>query len=159
MVTNHVYDVVGSYVPMKAMSGGSGLKYTASTIVMLTKKKEKDGTTVVGNIVKAKMQKSRLTKENAQVEIKITYEHGLDRYYGLLDIAEKHGIIKKSSTRYELPDGQKVFGKSINANPEKYYTPGYPWLMIDDACKKEFLYGGEGAESVEGALEAEDAGE
>ena len=54
MVTNHVYDVVGSYVPMKAMSGGSGLKYTASTIVMLTKKKEKDGTTVVGNIVKSK---------------------------------------------------------------------------------------------------------
>ena len=155
MVTNHVYDVVGSYVPMKAMSGGSGLKYTASTIVMLTKKKEKDGTTVVGNIVKAKMQKSRLTKENAQVEIKITYEHGLDRYYGLLDIAEKHGIIKKSSTRYELPDGQKVFGKSINANPEKYYTQDM-LAQIDDACKKEFLYG---SESVEGELEAEDAGE
>lgn len=155
MVTNHVYDVVGSYVPMKAMSGGSGLKYTASTIVMLTKKKEKDGTTVVGNIVKAKMQKSRLTKENAQVEIKITYEHGLDRYYGLLDIAEKHGIIKKSSTRYELPDGQKVFGKSINANPEKYYTQDM-LAQIDDACKKEFLYG---SESVEGELETEDAGE
>lgn len=155
MVTNHVYDVVGSYVPMKAMSGGSGLKYTASTIVMLTKKKEKDGTTVVGNIVKAKMQKSRLTKENAQVEIKITYEHGLDRYYGLLDIAEKHGIIKKSSTRYELPDGQKVFGKSINANPEKYYTQDM-LAQIDDACKKEFLYG---SESVEGELEMEDAGE
>lgn len=155
MVTNHVYDVVGSYVPMKAMSGGSGLKYTASTIVMLTKKKEKDGTTVVGNIVKAKMQKSRLTKENAQVEIKITYEHGLDRYYGLLDIAEKHGIIKKSSTRYELPDGQKVFGKSINANPEKYYTQDM-LTQIDDACKKEFLYG---SESVEGELEMEDAGE
>jgi len=154
MVTNHVYDVVGSYVPMKAMSGGSGLKYTASTIVMLTKKKEKDGTTVVGNIVKAKMQKSRLTKENAQVEVKITYDHGLDRYYGLLDIAEKYGIIKKSSTRYELPDGSKVFGKAINANPEKYYTEEL-LAQIDNACKKEFLYGSEGVDVVE----TEDEGE
>jgi RecA/RadA recombinase len=157
MVTNHVYDVVGSYVPMKAMSGGSGLKYTASTIVMLTKKKEKDGTTVVGNIVKAKMQKSRLTKENAQVEIKITYEHGLDRYYGLLEIAEKYGIFTKVSTRYEFPDGTKVFGKSINSNPEKYYTPEI-LAMIDDVCKKEFLYGSEGSEFGE-VLETEDGGE
>lgn len=140
MVTNHVYDVVGSYVPMKEMSGGSGLKYTASTIVMLSKKKEKDGKEVIGNIVKAKMQKSRLTKENAQVEVKITYDHGLDRYYGLLDIAEKYGIIKKVSTRYELPDGSKVFGKAINENPEKYYTEDL-LSKIDEACQREFLYG------------------
>jgi hypothetical protein len=37
LVTNHVYDVVGAYIPTKEMSGGSGLKYTASTIVMLSK--------------------------------------------------------------------------------------------------------------------------
>lgn len=64
LVTNHVYDVVGAYIPMKEMSGGSGLKYTASTIVYLSKKKDKDGTEVIGNIVKAKLHKSRLTKEN-----------------------------------------------------------------------------------------------
>jgi len=147
MVTNHVYDVVGSYVPMKEMSGGSGLKYTASTIVMLSKKKEKDGKEVIGNIVRAKMQKSRLTKENAQVEVKITYQHGLDRYYGLLDIAEKYGIFKKISTRYELPDGSKVFGKTINESPEKFYTEEVLQL-IDNACKSEFLYGAETIEEV-----------
>ena len=64
VVTNHTYDVVGSYIPMKEMGGGSGLKYAASSIVYLSKKKEKDGTEVVGNIVKIKNQKSRLTKEN-----------------------------------------------------------------------------------------------
>ena len=62
VVTNHTYDVVGSYVPMKEMGGGSGLKYAASSIVYLSKKKEKDGTEVVGNIIKAKNQKSRLQK-------------------------------------------------------------------------------------------------
>lgn len=129
-----------SYVPTKEMSGGSGLKYTASTIIYLSKKKEKDGTEVIGNIVKARLYKSRLTKENKDVEVKITYDKGLDRHYGLLDIAEKYNILKKVSTRYELPDGSKVFGKAINDNPEKYWTKEL-LDMIDEVCKKEFMYG------------------
>ena len=59
IVTNHTYDVIGAYVPTKEMGGGSGLKYAASTIIYLSKKKEKDGTTVVGNLIKAKTAKSR----------------------------------------------------------------------------------------------------
>ncbi len=148
LVTNHVYDVVGAYIPTKEMSGGSGLKYTASTIVFLSKRKDKDGTEVVGNIVRAKLQKSRLTKENSQVEVKITYSTGLDRYFGLLEIAEKHGIIKKVSTRYELSNGTKVFGKNINEEPEKYFTKDI-LDQIDEACKKEFLYGQDSMSVVE----------
>ena len=64
IVTNHTYDVIGSYVPTKEMGGGSGLKYAASTIIYLSKKKEKDGKDVIGNIIKAKTAKSRLSKEN-----------------------------------------------------------------------------------------------
>ena len=157
LVTNHVYDVVGAYIPTKEMSGGSGLKYTASTIVMLSKKKDKDGTEVVGNIIKAKLVKSRLTKENSQVEVRLSYSHGLDRYYGLLDIAEKYEIIKKVSTRYELPDGSKVFGKNINEEPEKYFTQEV-LDQIDEACKKEFLYG-QGGDTVTTSEEIEDENE
>merc|ERR1712188_107183 len=64
IVTNHTYDVVGAYIPTKEMGGGSGLKYAASTIIYLSKKKEKDGKEVVGNIIKCKTAKARLTKEN-----------------------------------------------------------------------------------------------
>ena len=106
VVTNHTYDVVGSYVPMKEMGGGSGLKYAASSIVYLSKKKEKDGTQVIGNIIKAKNQKSRLTKENSDCEVRLTYNKGLDKYYGLLQLAEKYDIFKKVSTKFELPDGK-----------------------------------------------------
>jgi hypothetical protein len=137
------------------MSGGSGLKYTASTIVYLSKKKDKEGTEVVGNIIKAKLQKSRFTKENSTVEVKVTFSTGLDRYYGLLDIAEKYGIIKKVSTRYELPDGSKVFGKNINEEPEKYYTKEV-LDKIDEACKKEFLYGQESVSSSEEEIDHDD---
>lgn len=140
LVTNHVYELIGSYVPTKEMGGGSGLKYAASTIAFLGKRKEKDGDEIVGNIIKVKMQKSRFTKEHSQVEVLLTFTKGLDRYYGLLEIAEKHGIFKKVSTRYQLPDGSTAFGKQINNDPEKYYTPQVMELL-EQAVAKEFKYG------------------
>ena len=140
IMTNHTYDVIGSMFPQKEMGGGSGLKYAASSIVYLGKKKEKDGAEVVGNIVHCKNYKSRITKENAMVDVRLTYSKGLDQYYGLLDLAEESGLFKKVSTRYELPDGTKAFGKQINREPEKYFTEDI-MNQLEDACKKEFKYG------------------
>ena len=140
LVTNHVYEMVGAYIPQKEMGGGSGLKYAASTIAYLGKKKERDGDEIVGNIIKVNMHKSRLSKENSKVEVLLTYDKGLDKYYGLLDLAEKHKIFNKVSTRYELPDGSKVFGKTINENPEKYYTEEI-MKRLEAAAKTEFSYG------------------
>ena len=122
IVTNHTYDVVGSYVPTKEMSGGSGLKYSASTIVMLSKSKERDGKDIVGNIIKARMQKSRLSRENKLVEVLLTYDKGLDRYYGLIELGESAGVFKKVANRIELPDGRKIYAKQIYENPKEYFT-------------------------------------
>jgi len=142
VVTNHTYDVVGSMFPTKEMGGGSGLKYAASSIIYLSKKKEKDGTEVVGNIVHCKNHKSRLTVENKMVDVRLTYDKGLDKYYGLLELAEKYDIFKKVSTRYELPDGSKQFGKTILNDPETYFTEEI-MSKLDEAASKEFKYGGE----------------
>ena len=142
VVTNHTYDVVGSMFPTKEMGGGSGLKYAASSIIYLSKKKEKDGTEVVGNIVHCKNHKSRLTVENKMVDVRLTYDKGLDKYYGLLELAEKYDIFKKVSTRYELPDGSKQFGKTILNDPETYFTDEI-MSKLDEAASKEFKYGGE----------------
>ena len=140
IMTNHTYDVIGSMFPQKEMGGGSGLKYAASSIVYLSKKKEKDGTEVIGNIIHCKNQKSRLTVENKMVDVRLTYDKGLDRYYGLLDLALKYGIFKQVSTRIELPDGKTQFGKTINNNPETYFTPEI-LDQLNECCKKEFKYG------------------
>jgi alanine racemase len=117
-----------------------GLKYAASTIVMLGKKQDKEGTDLVGNIIKAKMFKSRLSKEGKIVEVKLSFEKGLHRYYGLLDLAEKYDLVKKVSTRYEMPDGTKVYAKSVYADPEKYFTKDF-MAKLDEAAKKEYMYG------------------
>ena len=140
VITNHTYDVVGSMFPTKEMGGGSGLKYAASSIVYLSKKKEKDGTEVIGNIIHCKNHKSRLTQENKMVDVRLTYNKGLDKYYGLLDLALKYNMFKQVSTRIELPDGTKQYAKTINNEPEKYFTKDVMDLL-EEASAKEFKYG------------------
>jgi RecA/RadA recombinase len=142
IMTNHTYDVIGSMFPQKEMGGGSGLKYAASNIVYLSKRKEKDGKEVIGNIIHCKNYKSRLTKENALIDVRLTYKDGLDKYYGLLELAIKHNIFKSVSTRIELPDGSKQYAKTINNEPSKFFTKDV-LAQIDEAAKKEFLYGAE----------------
>ena len=140
IVTNHTYDVIGSYIPTKEMGGGSGLKYAASTIIYLSRKKEKDGKEVIGNIIKAKTHKSRLSKENKEVQVRLYYDdRGLDRYYGLLELGEIGGIWKNVAGRYEI-NGKKVYGKQILANPEEYFTPEV-MQALDEIAQKEFSYG------------------
>ena len=140
IVTNHTYDVIGAYVPTKEMGGGSGLKYAASTIIYLSKKKEKDGKEVIGNIIKAKTHKSRLSRENKTVEIRLYYDdRGLDRYYGLLELGEIGGLWKNVAGRYEI-GGKKLYAKQILADPETYFTSEV-MQALDEIAQKEFSYG------------------
>ena len=147
IITNHTYDVIGSMFPQKEMGGGSGLKYAASSIIYLSRRKEKDGTEIIGNIIHCKNYKSRLTKENKVVDVRLTYDKGLDRYYGLLDLALKHDIFKQVSTRIVLPNGTKTFGKTINNDPTKYFTKEI-LEKLDGVCNKEFKYGNEEADTA-----------
>jgi RecA/RadA recombinase len=149
IMTNHTYDVVGSYVPMKDMSGGAGLKYAASIIVYLSKKKDKDSEGgVIGNIITTKLFKSRLTKENSAVEVQLNYDKGLNKYYGMVDIALNCGIFKKVSTKIELPDGKTVFEKHLLEDPEKYFTKEV-MVALEAAVGKQFKYGQPSAEGNE----------
>ena len=140
IVTNHTYDVIGAYVPTKEMGGGSGLKYAASTIIHLSKKKEKDGTEIVGNLIKAKTAKSRLSKENQDVTVRLYYdERGLDRYYGLLELGEIGGLWKNVAGRYEI-DGKKVYAKAILKDPDTYFTSEV-MEKLDVIAQQTYSYG------------------
>ena len=140
IVTNHTYDVIGSYIPTKEMGGGSGLKYAASTIIYLSRKKEKDGKEVIGNIIKAKTAKSRLSKENKEVQVRLYYDdRGLDRYYGLLELGEIGGIWKNVAGSMKSMVRKYMVNK-ILANPEEYFTPEV-MQALDEIAQKEFSYG------------------
>ncbi len=140
IVTNHTYDVVGAYMPTKEMGGGSGLKYAATNIIYLSKSKEKDGKEVIGNIIKAKLAKSRLAKENAQVAIRLYYdERGLDRYYGLIELGEKYGVFERKGNRIVVGDSS-VYPSAMLKDPHKYFSPEI-LQALDECAQKEFSYG------------------
>jgi RecA/RadA recombinase len=145
IMTNHTYETMSMF-PQKVMGGGTGLRYAASTVLFLSKRKEKIDNEVVGNVIHCKLDKGRFTRENCMVDVLLRYDTGLNKYYGLLPIAEKHGIFKKVSTRYEMPDGTKAFEKNINENPEKYYTDDV-MQQLEAAVAREFKYGNEVTES------------
>ena len=140
IVTNHTYDVIGSYVPTKEMGGGAGLKYAASTIVFLTKSKEKEGTDLVGNIIKCEAKKSRLSKEGSKVATRLYFdERGLDKYYGLIELGEKYNIFKRVGNRIRIGESN-VYPKSILGDPEKYFTDEV-MAKLEEAARTEYSYG------------------
>ena len=141
IVTNHTYDVIGSYVPTKEMGGGTGLKYAASTIIYLSKSKERDSKKeVVGNIIKCEAKKSRLTVEGSKVATRLFFdERGLDKYYGLLELGIEHGVFGKNGNRVLIGESS-VYPSAVLADPEKYFTPEV-MEQLEEAAKKEFSYG------------------
>ena len=141
IVTNHTYDVIGSYVPAKEMGGGTGLKYAASTIIYLSKSKERDSKKeVVGNIIKCEAKKSRLTVEGSKVATRLFFdERGLDKYYGLLELGIEHGVFGKNGNRV-LIGKSSVYPSAVLADPEKYFTPEV-MEQLEVAAQKEFSYG------------------
>jgi RecA/RadA recombinase len=142
IVTNHTYATMDKYNPQTG-GGGSGPKYAADTILNLSKRKEYDpdeDKAVIGNVVHVKVEKSRLSKENKKVDVLITYDKGLDRYYGMLELAERYGVFKKVSTRYELPDGSKQFGKAIKADSPRFFTQEV-LDQINEGVMQDFQYG------------------
>lgn len=143
IVTNHTYAQVGAYVPTRVQSGGEGTAYGADHVIFLKKKKDTDKTTkeVRGVIITATNNKSRMTIENKAVETYLNYQAGLDRYYGLLDIALKYGIIKQEGKFWVGPGGLKASKKEqLEDEGEKYFNKDV-LQAIDEACKAEFTYG------------------
>ena len=142
IVTNHTYKTMNMYGDQSEMGGGSGLKYAASTIMYLSKSKEKDGTDVVGNIIKVKANKSRFTKENSQVATRLFFDaRGLDKYYGLLELGEKYGVFTRKGNRVIVGESS-VYPSAILADPEKYFTEEV-MEKLDWAASQEFKYGTE----------------
>lgn len=145
--TEPVYDITvknaGHYILENGViTHNSGLDYAASTVVFLSKSKNRDkDKKVTGAIITAAIKKGRLTVEETKVETLLDFEKGLDRYYGLLDLALEFGIVKKAGNKgCEFPDGTTASTEKIEKEPEKYFTKEV-LDAIDIECQKHFKYG------------------
>lgn len=150
IITNHVYANIGGYGPQKEMGGGSGLKYAADSIYFLSKAKAKEDDASDGKVIGSKITvnaiKQRLGRENSKISVLLNYDTGLDRYYGLMDMAIEAGVFQKAAKGLIMPGGVNVARKEILNNPEQVYTTEI-LQAIDEAARPLYVYGSETTEA------------
>lgn len=125
VVVNHTYKEIGLY-PKDIVGGGTGIYYSADTIWILGRQQDKDGTEINGYHFIINVEKSRYVKEKSKIPITVSYEGGIKKWSGLLDLAIEGGyVVKPSNGWYQLVDrstgvieGQKMRAADIEDNKE-----------------------------------------
>ena len=142
IVVNHTYDNVGNPYGGQVIAGGSGMQYSSTTNVVCTKAKDVDNNEHLGSVITCTARKSRLSRENLQIKFAIKFNSGLDRYYGLFDIAVDAGVIIGSSKNYAFKDtpDKKVTEASIKRKPLKFWTKDR-LNAVNEWVKVNFAYG------------------
>lgn len=149
-----------SLFPTDVVSGGTGSYYSADAIWVLGRQQEKEGTEVIGYNFVINIEKSRHVREKSKIPISVSFEGGINKWSGMLDIAQESGYITKPKVGWYQPfdpaTGQPVGDKMYrakelennsafwlnlmaNKNFQKWiedrYTVGGKSLITDDAEK------------------------
>ena len=115
VVVNHTYKEIGLY-PKDIVGGGTGSYYSADNIFILGRQQEKDGTEVVGYNFIINVEKSRYVKEKSKIPVSVSFDGGISKWSGLLDLALESGhVIKPSNGWY-----QKVDKETGEVDEKKY---------------------------------------
>jgi hypothetical protein len=121
-MTNHVYDDPMAMYPSleKNMPGGRSVVYLPSLTIQLARKPVKDDgkndqaklavaqKNYSGVIIRALTVKNRFIKQYLEGEMFLSFSTGLDRFYGLTEIAVGLGVINQAGPTYSLPNGEKL---------------------------------------------------
>ena len=109
VVVNHTYMEIGMF-PKAIVSGGTGIYYSADNIFIIGRQQEKQGTEIVGYNFIINVEKSRYVREKSKIPIEVTFEGGISKWSGLLDIALESGhVIKPSNGWYQNPNEEKKY--------------------------------------------------
>ena len=104
LAINHTYKEIGLF-PKEIVGGGTGIYYSADNIWILGRRQNKKGTEITGYDFIINVEKSRFVKEKSKIPISVSWDGGIERYSGLLDIALAGGYVTKPSNGwYQLVD-------------------------------------------------------
>jgi len=96
LAVNHTYKEIGLF-PKDVVGGGTGIYYSADTIWILGRQQDKQGTEIIGYNFVINVEKSRYVKEKSKVPITVSWEGGVEKYSGLIDVAMAGGFVVKPS--------------------------------------------------------------
>ena len=147
IAVNHTYQEIGLF-PKAIVSGGTGIYYSADNIWILGRRQNKKGTEVTGYDFVINVEKSRYVKEKSKIPISVSWEGGVQKYSGLLDIALQGQYVAKPSngwySRVDRETGELLESKVRESATleEDFWKPIFEETDFSDFLKQAYQIGG-----------------
>ena len=109
VVVNHTYKEIGMF-PKDVVSGGTGVYYSADNIFIIGRQQEKDTSGITGYNFIINIEKSRYVREKTKIAVEVSFEGGISKWSGLMDVALAGGFVTKPSNGwYSRKDEDQKF--------------------------------------------------
>lgn len=146
LAVNHTYQEMGLF-PKAVVSGGTGIYYSADNIWILGRRQNKKGTEVMGYDFVINVEKSRYVKEKSKIPITVSWEGGVEKLSGLLEVAMAGGYARKPSNGWyegiNPSTGEVLTGKTREAGTieEDFWNPIFEQTDFKEFVKKQYTIG------------------
>ena len=161
VVVNHTYKEIGMF-PKDVLSGGTGIYYSADNIFIIGRQQEKDGTDVIGYNFIINVEKSRYVREKSKIPVEVTYEGGISKWSGLLDVALEGGFVVKPSNGWYSHKGEEKKYRIKETYSKEFWLPILTKQEFRDYVETNYKVSSTnlgqdlGADDIEAAYEAAD---
>jgi RecA/RadA recombinase len=143
IVVNHTYKEIGMF-PKDIVGGGTGSYYSADNIYIIGRQQEKEGTDVVGYNFIINVEKSRYVKEKSKIPVTVSFEGGIGKWSGLLELALESGhVVKPSNGWYSKIDNDGVVEdkkyRIKDTDTKEFWMPVLQQKSFRDFIEKKYL--------------------
>ena len=138
VVVNHTYKEIGMF-PKDIVGGGTGSYYSADNIYILGRQQDKEGTEIVGYHFIINVEKSRYVKEKSKIPISVSFDGGISKYSGLLDLAIESGHVVKPTNGWYAKVDQSTGEVGDKKRIADTSTPEFMEPILKDPKFKEFI--------------------
>ena len=122
VVVNHTYKEIGLY-PKDIVSGGTGVYYSADNIYIIGRQQEKEGTEVTGYNFIINVEKSRHVREKSKIPVEVSFEGGISKWSGLLDVGLEGGFVIKPSNGWYSKAGEEQKYRMKDTYTKEFWLP------------------------------------
>ena len=133
LAVNHTYLEIGLF-PKAIVGGGTGIYYSADNIWILGRRQNKTGTEVTGYDFIINVEKSRYVKEKSKIPVSVSWEGGIEKYSGLLEVAMAGGYVTKPNAGWYQRAGEESKVRMAETLKEEFWQP-----IFNDTDFKEFI--------------------
>ena len=152
VAVNHTYKEIGLF-PKDVVGGGTGIYYSADNIWIIGRQQDKQGTEIKGYHFVINVDKSRYVKEKSKIPISVSWEGGVQRYSGLLDVALAGGYVVKPSNGWYSVNGDEKKVRQADTLQKEFWTPIFEETDFADFIKKQYSIGHEDQVSMDEIVE------